>query len=532
MLSLIGYDVFNDLEFFQSYDNQYKDSVLYLIEKNAFNKYCISFISSVIKKPIYNIDCLIDRQNMIKHCTEEMSSVLPNLRFIQSNQHIIDWFKDKQKSEIVNIYDQIFFNYKIFTCLGCNKKGSVLTAYNIYNIIVSPIIGILSPLMYFIIPYMFLVYKLKLNFTFIQFMKLMYSSLISMINMKGGVVNVQIMSYLLSMFLYFQGLFNTIEIAKTSYTLSKHIYNNMSVLFEYLKHCSIVHEKCNKTKINFKEVLGCNIECSQLNFGTHLSRFKNVDFIKIINLLEKLNESVGWFSIANFKNNLDLNFSSYIDDTRAKCEGNGIWHIRLENAVGNDFMIDDRNCIITGPNAGGKSTFIKALGINVILSQTFGICAAKSFRHTPYYFINTQINIPDLAGKESLFEAEMNRCKYILNIIQHLPENHKSFILMDEIFSSTNVIEGISGAFAILQKLTSYSSITVIITTHLIYLTKLPHFVKMKMNASVTDDDIYYPYQLSYGVSKQYIALEILKNNFDQDIIDNAIQIKNKLLSS
>ena len=64
----------------------------------------------------------------------------------------------------------------------------------------------------------------------------------------------------------------------------------------------------------------------------------------------------------------------------------------------------------------------------------------------------------DAKNKESLFEAEMHRSRNYLKILKELDENDFSFIVMDEIFSSTNPEEGISGAYAIAEKLASFEN--------------------------------------------------------------------------
>ena len=78
--------------------------------------------------------------------------------------------------------------------------------------------------------------------------------------------------------------------------------------------------------------------------------------------------------------------------------------------VKNDIILDNKNNIlITGPNAGGKSTFIKSIAINILLSQTICLSYCDKIELTPYYYIASQMNIVDNKGYESLFEAEMNR---------------------------------------------------------------------------------------------------------------------------
>jgi DNA mismatch repair ATPase MutS len=169
--------------------------------------------------------------------------------------------------------------------------------------------------------------------------------------------------------------------------------------------------------------------------------------------------------------------------------------------------------------------------LNVILSQTYGIANALTFCISPFYFINTQINIPDVKGKQSLFEAEMFRCKYNLDIVSNLPKDRKALILMDEVFSSTNVVEGIAGAYGILKKMSSFSNVCTIVTTHFLYLTKLKSFEKFKMNVKFDEmEQISYPYKLEHGSSKQLVAIELIKKNFDEDVINTSLSIKKKLL--
>jgi DNA mismatch repair ATPase MutS len=104
---------------------------------------------------------------------------------------------------------------------------------------------------------------------------------------------------------------------------------------------------------------------------------------------------------------------------------------------------------------------------------------------------------------------------------------------MDEIFNSTNPVEGISAAYAIVKKISEYTNCILIFTTHYVYLTKLAktnRFINYKMNVIIENNIINFPYKLVKGFSKQYIALELLKQNgFDEKIINDAIEIKNKL---
>ena len=130
------------------------------------------------------------------------------------------------------------------------------------------------------------------------------------------------------------------------------------------------------------------------------------------------------------------------------------------------------HCLL-GDNGAGKSTFIKALSLSILFSQTICIVPASNFVLTPFTLINTYLNIPDCKGKESLFEAEMNRVFRHLNQVRGLRGSEYAFGVMDEIFNSTNPEEGVSGAYVIGKKLAKYKNSICLITTHFNYITKL-----------------------------------------------------------
>jgi DNA mismatch repair protein MutS len=269
------------------------------------------------------------------------------------------------------------------------------------------------------------------------------------------------------------------------------------------------------------------------HFGTQLNYFKQCSRLELNKLVKQVYE-------VDYKSGLmtllanGFEMPKYITDTnRPIIDIRGIMHPALApHAVPND-LPKLQNTIITGPNAGGKSTLLKAVLTNILLAQTVGVVSAKQFVLTPFEFISSQISIPDCKGKESLFQAEMYRCKEKLDIVRSLPKNAFMFIAMDEIFNSTNPLEGISGAFAVLKKLAEYSNTLVMTTTHFIYLTMLKdHGYSCKKMNVIQDPGkpIQFPYKLRNGVSRQAVALELLAaNGFDEDLIQTAIEVKARL---
>jgi len=213
--------------------------------------------------------------------------------------------------------------------------------------------------------------------------------------------------------------------------------------------------------------------------------------------------------------------------------------IYVDNKVVKNSIQMKNNLLITGPNAAGKSTFIKSVIINILLSQTIGVNSCSYFEMSPFHLIETYLHIPDVKGKSSLFEAEMFRSKEYIEKIKELEENEFSFIVLDEIFSSTNYIEGFSGAYSILKNLSNYKNTLFIVTTHFTDLEILEKDTKGRIeNYKFTVDydenkEIQFNYLLEKGISNQYIALELLKKNgFDEKILEDAFQISKRISKS
>jgi DNA mismatch repair ATPase MutS len=279
------------------------------------------------------------------------------------------------------------------------------------------------------------------------------------------------------------------------------------------------------------------------NFGEKLKTYKNINKEVISSMLAKSYLLDSILSLVKFKRNNKLVFAEFHDNVKKPMISvQGVWHpcLKKDNIITNDILLGDtipNNAIITGPNAGGKSTCVKSFLINVLLCQTICISTSSQCSMTPFYYISSQISIPDCKGHESLFQAELYRCKDNIDVIKSLKPHEFAFVTMDEIFNSTNVVEGISGAYAIAKKMSSYDNMMMIFTTHFPYLTKLAkntkNFENWKMNVEIDEktNHITFPYKLSKGVSKQYIALELLREKgFDKDILDEAIELKKKFL--
>ena len=143
-----------------------------------------------------------------------------------------------------------------------------------------------------------------------------------------------------------------------------------------------------------------------------------------------------------------------------------MYHPSIKNPIKNNINMN-KNIIITGPNAAGKTTTIKATIINLLLSQQIGFGFYKKSVTSTFDFIDCYLNIPDSSSRDSLFQAEARRCKNILDIIEKNP-NKKHFCIFDELYSGTNPYEAISSAYSYLKYISKNKNVRFLLTTHYI----------------------------------------------------------------
>jgi DNA mismatch repair ATPase MutS len=191
----------------------------------------------------------------------------------------------------------------------------------------------------------------------------------------------------------------------------------------------------------------------------------------------------------------------------------------------------DKNIIITGPNASGKTTILKSSLINVILTQQMGAGFYESATFNPYHHIHCYLNIPDTSGRDSLFQSEARRCKDILDVVyENKDERH--FCVFDELYSGTNPDEAIRSGTAFLNYLVKYSNVNCILTTHFTQMCKdletnerienCHMLTQLKTDAGL-EDDFNYTYKLEKGISTICGGIKVLRDlNYPIEILKNA----------
>jgi hypothetical protein len=202
-------------------------------------------------------------------------------------------------------------------------------------------------------------------------------------------------------------------------------------------------------------------------------------------------------------------------------------------AIGKQFN-ERQNVIITGPNAGGKSTTTKGFIIAAILAQSLGIAPARELSLTPFSKIITYMNITDnTAEGYSLFAAGAKRAQELIDT----SDTTEGFVLTvaDEAFGGTNTEEGQASAKTLVQTLAEHPNTLCITNTHFPVITLLEDetdlFTNYKVSVAYNDENrIVYPFKLERGISHQKVAIKVLQEKgFNQKFLTRAQAIADSL---
>jgi DNA mismatch repair ATPase MutS len=237
---------------------------------------------------------------------------------------------------------------------------------------------------------------------------------------------------------------------------------------------------------------------------------------------------------------LDKGYSSpyaNIASERPYISATQIWNpiLNYNTQVKNDITLglnEHNTMVLTGPNKAGKSTFMRTLILSIYLSQCLGVTCAESLHFTPFDNIFTYLNVPDEIGKESLFEAELERCYSYYDTVKQLKENSNKKIIgfMDELFTGTNYLEGMAGSYAIIKKISENKNAITVVTTHFHEICSIPNICYSKFYANENKDNLSnskytFTYKIENGISDQCIALNLLKERgYGPDVIDIAVE--------
>ena len=209
-------------------------------------------------------------------------------------------------------------------------------------------------------------------------------------------------------------------------------------------------------------------------------------------------------------------FPAVVDRPVPLIEATGLQHPLMapERCIANDIALsqDLRLLIVSGSNMSGKSTLLRAIGLNVVLAWAGAPVAAKHLRLAPLQ-LGTSIRVTDsLHDNRSRFFAEISRLRQIVDLTKTPPP---VLFLLDELLSGTNSHDRRIGAAGIIRKLLSARAVG-LITTHDLALSQIEQdFDSIAANVHfedrMVDGHMEFDYRLRPGVVTRSNALELMR---------------------
>ncbi len=237
---------------------------------------------------------------------------------------------------------------------------------------------------------------------------------------------------------------------------------------------------------------------------------------KVKEWLDTIGRIEAYISLSNLQYNHPMWCVPRVSDDYITLEAKDMAHplISYKDRVSNDFYLTKPGevAIITGANMSGKSTFLKTIGVNIVLSLAGGPTCAQQFTTSAVLPFTAMQADDSLSAGVSSFKYEINR---IGQLIDEVESGQYVFALIDEIFKATNPKDKLAGSQLLLQKLMD-RKISGCIATHDLELTQMvdehPDLIKnYYFDTTLEDDTMYFDYKLREGVTEVTNALSLIK---------------------
>ena len=260
------------------------------------------------------------------------------------------------------------------------------------------------------------------------------------------------------------------------------------------------------------------------NYATQLrSAARSLSSIDVLSCLAERSQTLR-FSRPRFKEEVGVDIK----------EG---WHPVVKEAskeafIANDLELDERRAmaVITGPNMGGKSTFMRQNALICLLAHCGSYVPAKEALIGPIDRIFTRIGASDdLTTGRSTFMVEMTETAHILKNC-----TNKSLVLMDEIGRGTSTYDGVALAWACANYIGEVKKSLTLFATHYFELTELPQYVaaahNLHLKAREHNGKVVFLYQVLEGPANQSYGVQVAKlAGIPEEVLETAKQRLNFL---
>lgn len=268
----------------------------------------------------------------------------------------------------------------------------------------------------------------------------------------------------------------------------------------------------------------------------YLRMLTHVDLIKFNNLIKLFNDKEDYIyelidtlgfieasiSVASFRCMLgSWCVPEFRKDNDMQLEVRNVYHPLITKPVANSINTK-HNVLLTGSNASGKSTFLKTIAINALLSQTIYTSVSEYYRAPVYRIYSSMALRDDLSSSNSYYIVEIKSLKRMLDAASK--EGHPVLMFVDEVLRGTNTVERIAASSEILKSIRTDKAL-VFAATHDVELTSLLRgkYDNYHFQEEVTDDEVVFDFKLYIGPATTRNAIKLLKTiGYDSTIINAA----------
>lgn len=242
----------------------------------------------------------------------------------------------------------------------------------------------------------------------------------------------------------------------------------------------------------------------------------------LLNIYYTIGKLDSYMSIASYRERMESYSIPKFTEKEKYINISELTHPLVDNCVTNDILIDNNGILLTGSNMSGKSTFMRTIGINILLAQSINTVPSKKYEGSFFTLFTSLSIIDDINSGDSFYLAE---CKSILRMLNNTNSSYSSLYMIDEIFKGTNPIERIAASTEIIKYLTKNKSVAIVATHDLVLAENCPNNYKCYYFTENVDQihGLSFDYKLKNGICKSGNALKVLEYlSYPKEITDFA----------
>ena len=518
-------------------------------------------------------DCIFNPENIFSKlsCDKLCEYYTTNKKFLLDTQNLTDCISNinfktfdlNESYELINVVNNIkneknfiekYQYLEIPFLKDLNNNPAFLQILSLYNLF-SPLFNILLPVLMLMMPFLLMILKGKSinieNYLLILCDVFKDNAIGKLFSNFGSSSTGEKCGLIFWALLYLYQIYNSAYYCYKFFINIKFIHNKIFTIKEYLNKslCNFNSLYDTLKKYDSYKEFNNNLQSMINRINILINNVNKISEYKIaVNKLLELGDLMRMFYILHDNDEinevLDYSFylNGYIDNLKQlsllKQSGkinncNFSDKLSIKNNfygihVNEDYVTNSvdlcKNIVITGPNASGKTTTIKSILVNILLSQQFGVGCYKSAEINLFDKFFCYLNIPDTNDRDSLFQAEAKICK---NIIEYLDNNEddKCLCIFDELYSGTNPEEAINSSYSLLNYI-SNKNCKFMLTTHFNELCKMLNknnkIKNYNMKVTQQDNEIKFTYKIEKGISNIKGASNVLKKlNYPEKILQD-----------